>query len=164
MDAFTNILSYFVADQAADAPELPTVNEDRSSGSSGSKPPEAARFCCRARWRETHIASGVLGPPSSFLTTTMSTRALSLGCPLRKTLRFFSPSLALSPEPIYAPPSPNVLYGFSLAYLVAPDTFDSVHVAEFVAGLPDAAKYAARVLRPERHPPPVVGYGQMCVF
>ncbi|KAJ7146817.1 hypothetical protein C8R44DRAFT_724538 [Mycena epipterygia] len=36
MDAFTNIISYFVAEQAVDAPELPTVNEDKSSGSSGS--------------------------------------------------------------------------------------------------------------------------------
>ncbi|KAJ7160194.1 hypothetical protein C8R46DRAFT_1038493 [Mycena filopes] len=40
----------------------------------------------------------------------------------------------------------TVLYGFSIAYLVAPGTFDSVHVAEFVAGLPDAAKYAGKAL------------------
>jgi succinate dehydrogenase (ubiquinone) cytochrome b560 subunit len=39
-----------------------------------------------------------------------------------------------------------VLYGFSLAYLVAPGTFDSVHIVEFVAGLPDAAKYAGKAL------------------
>lgn len=39
-----------------------------------------------------------------------------------------------------------VLYGFSLAYLVAPGTFDSVHVIEFVAGLPDAVKYAGKTL------------------
>ncbi|KAJ7146812.1 hypothetical protein C8R44DRAFT_864529 [Mycena epipterygia] len=39
-----------------------------------------------------------------------------------------------------------VLYGFSLAYLVAPGTFDSVHVVEFVAGLPDAVKYAGKAL------------------
>ncbi|KAJ7160240.1 hypothetical protein C8R46DRAFT_1107453, partial [Mycena filopes] len=39
-----------------------------------------------------------------------------------------------------------LLYGFSLAYLVAPGTFDSVHVVEFVAGLPDAAKYAGKAL------------------
>jgi succinate dehydrogenase (ubiquinone) cytochrome b560 subunit len=40
----------------------------------------------------------------------------------------------------------SVLYGFSLAYLIAPGTFDSVHVIEFVAGLPDAAKYAGKVI------------------
>lgn len=39
-----------------------------------------------------------------------------------------------------------VLYGFSLAYLVAPGTFDSAHVIEFVAGLPDYVKTSARVL------------------
>ncbi|KAJ6607028.1 hypothetical protein B0H10DRAFT_2073519 [Mycena sp. CBHHK59/15] len=37
-----------------------------------------------------------------------------------------------------------LLYGFSLAYLVAPGTFDSTHVVELVAGLPDAAKYAGK--------------------
>ncbi|KAJ7734817.1 hypothetical protein B0H16DRAFT_1327380, partial [Mycena metata] len=40
----------------------------------------------------------------------------------------------------------GVLYGVSLAYLVAPSTFDSVHVVEFVAGLPDAAKYTGKAL------------------
>ncbi|KIM85077.1 hypothetical protein PILCRDRAFT_817913 [Piloderma croceum F 1598] len=39
-----------------------------------------------------------------------------------------------------------LLYGFSLAYLVAPGTFDSAHVVEFVSGLPDAAKYAGKVI------------------
>ncbi|KAL0945343.1 hypothetical protein HGRIS_000841 [Hohenbuehelia grisea] len=39
-----------------------------------------------------------------------------------------------------------LLYGFSLAYLVAPGTFDSVHVVEFVAGLPDVVKYAGKTL------------------
>ncbi|KAF7375627.1 Cytochrome b subunit of succinate dehydrogenase SDH3 [Mycena sanguinolenta] len=39
-----------------------------------------------------------------------------------------------------------VLYGFSLAYLFAPGTFDSVHVVEFVAGLPDAVKYTGKAL------------------
>jgi succinate dehydrogenase (ubiquinone) cytochrome b560 subunit len=39
-----------------------------------------------------------------------------------------------------------VLYGFSLAYLFAPGTFDSTHVVEFVAGLPDAAKYAGKTI------------------
>jgi len=39
-----------------------------------------------------------------------------------------------------------LLYGFSLAYLVAPGSFDSVHIVEFVAGLPDAAKYAGKAL------------------
>jgi succinate dehydrogenase (ubiquinone) cytochrome b560 subunit len=36
-----------------------------------------------------------------------------------------------------------VLYGFSFAYLF---TFDSAHVVEFVAGLPDSVKYAGKVL------------------
>jgi len=37
MDSFTSIItSYFVAEQAVDAPELPTVDEDKSTGSSGS--------------------------------------------------------------------------------------------------------------------------------
>ena len=39
-----------------------------------------------------------------------------------------------------------VLYGFSLAYLVAPGTFDSAHVIEFVAGLPDYVKTSAKVV------------------
>ncbi|EGO24965.1 cytochrome b subunit of succinate dehydrogenase, Sdh3p [Serpula lacrymans var. lacrymans S7.9] len=37
-----------------------------------------------------------------------------------------------------------LLYGFSLAYLVAPGTFDSAHIVEFVAGLPDAVKYCGK--------------------
>ncbi|KAG6844091.1 hypothetical protein H0H87_009881 [Tephrocybe sp. NHM501043] len=37
-----------------------------------------------------------------------------------------------------------LLYGFSLAYLVAPTTFDSTHVIEAVAGFPDAVKYAGK--------------------
>ncbi|KAF5359390.1 hypothetical protein D9756_002916 [Leucocoprinus leucothites] len=37
-----------------------------------------------------------------------------------------------------------LLYGFSLAYLVAPGTFDSAHIIEFVHGLPDAVKYAGK--------------------
>ncbi|KAJ7503271.1 SDHC, cytochrome b subunit of succinate dehydrogenase [Mycena galericulata] len=40
----------------------------------------------------------------------------------------------------------TLLYAFSLAYLLAPGTFDSAHVIEFVAGLPDAAKYAGKAL------------------
>ncbi|TFK34542.1 succinate dehydrogenase cytochrome b560 subunit [Crucibulum laeve] len=39
-----------------------------------------------------------------------------------------------------------LLYGFSIAYLVAPGTFDSTHVIEFVAGLPDVVKYAGKAL------------------
>ncbi|KAJ6611140.1 SDHC, cytochrome b subunit of succinate dehydrogenase [Mycena sp. CBHHK59/15] len=39
-----------------------------------------------------------------------------------------------------------LLYGFSLAYLFAPGTFDSVHVVEFVAGLPDGVKYVGKAL------------------
>jgi succinate dehydrogenase (ubiquinone) cytochrome b560 subunit len=38
------------------------------------------------------------------------------------------------------------LYGFSLAYLVAPTSFDSAHVVEFVAGLPDAVKYTGKAI------------------
>ncbi|KAG5723702.1 hypothetical protein E4T56_gene9277 [Termitomyces sp. T112] len=37
-----------------------------------------------------------------------------------------------------------LLYGFSLAYLVAPTTFDSTHVIEFVKSLPDAVKYGGK--------------------
>ncbi|TFK93142.1 SDHC, cytochrome b subunit of succinate dehydrogenase [Polyporus arcularius HHB13444] len=39
-----------------------------------------------------------------------------------------------------------LLYGYALAYLVAPTTFDSTHVVEFIAGLPDAVKYAGKVV------------------
>ncbi|THV02164.1 SDHC, cytochrome b subunit of succinate dehydrogenase [Dendrothele bispora CBS 962.96] len=39
-----------------------------------------------------------------------------------------------------------LLYGFSLAYLFAPTTFDSAHVIEFVQGLPDAVKYGGKFL------------------
>ncbi|RDB26134.1 Succinate dehydrogenase cytochrome B subunit, mitochondrial [Hypsizygus marmoreus] len=39
-----------------------------------------------------------------------------------------------------------LLYGFSLAYLVAPGTFDSAHVIEVVAGLPDVVKYSGKFL------------------
>jgi succinate dehydrogenase (ubiquinone) cytochrome b560 subunit len=39
-----------------------------------------------------------------------------------------------------------VLYGFSLAYLFAPGTFDSASIVEFVAGLPDTVKYAGKTL------------------
>ncbi|KAJ7239367.1 SDHC, cytochrome b subunit of succinate dehydrogenase [Mycena haematopus] len=127
----------------------------------------------------------------------MSTRALGLGSPLRKTL--FSPSLArnqtlirttfakraiqteslppsasvdiLNKQRLKRPSSPHwtiyqpqitwigsifhratggalgaLLYGFSLAYLFAPGTFDSVHVVEFVAGLPDAVKYTGKAI------------------
>ncbi|KAI0788073.1 SDHC, cytochrome b subunit of succinate dehydrogenase [Fomes fomentarius] len=39
-----------------------------------------------------------------------------------------------------------ILYGYALAYLVAPTTFDSAHVIEFVAGVPDALKYTAKFI------------------
>ncbi|KAJ7292228.1 succinate dehydrogenase cytochrome b560 subunit [Mycena rebaudengoi] len=39
-----------------------------------------------------------------------------------------------------------LLYGFALAYLVAPGTFDSVHVVEFIAALPAGVKYAGKAL------------------
>ncbi|KAF8630037.1 hypothetical protein AX17_005505 [Amanita inopinata Kibby_2008] len=39
-----------------------------------------------------------------------------------------------------------LLYGFSIAYLIAPGTFDSTHVVECVASLPDAVKYAGKAI------------------
>ncbi|KAI0328288.1 succinate dehydrogenase cytochrome b560 subunit [Cubamyces sp. BRFM 1775] len=39
-----------------------------------------------------------------------------------------------------------LLYGYALAYLVAPGTFDSTHVIEFIGGLPDALKYAGKAI------------------
>ena len=39
-----------------------------------------------------------------------------------------------------------VLYGFSIAYLVAPGTFDSIHVVEFIAGLPEGVKYVGKAV------------------
>jgi len=39
-----------------------------------------------------------------------------------------------------------LLYAFSLAYLVAPGTFDSAHIVEFVGGLPDYLKISGKVL------------------
>lgn len=39
-----------------------------------------------------------------------------------------------------------VLYGFSIAYLVAPGTFDSVHIVETVASLPESVKYAGKAI------------------
>ena len=60
--------------------------------------------------------------------------ALFVGCPHSQPLN------------TYRRRSSPVLYGFSLAYLVAPGTFDSAHVVEFVSGLPDAVKYAGKVI------------------
>ncbi|KIJ62937.1 hypothetical protein HYDPIDRAFT_176335 [Hydnomerulius pinastri MD-312] len=39
-----------------------------------------------------------------------------------------------------------LLYGFSLAYLIAPGTFDSAHIVEFVAGLPEIVKTSGKVI------------------
>ncbi|KAL6307439.1 SDHC, cytochrome b subunit of succinate dehydrogenase [Sparassis latifolia] len=39
-----------------------------------------------------------------------------------------------------------LLYAYAIAYLVAPTTFDSTHVIEFVAAAPDAVKYAAKTV------------------
>ncbi|KAL9714536.1 cytochrome b subunit of succinate dehydrogenase, Sdh3p [Leucoagaricus gongylophorus] len=39
-----------------------------------------------------------------------------------------------------------LLYGFSMAYLVAPGTFDSAHVVGFAQGLPDAVKYLGKFI------------------
>jgi succinate dehydrogenase (ubiquinone) cytochrome b560 subunit len=40
----------------------------------------------------------------------------------------------------------TVLYGFSIAYLFAPGTFDSASIVEVVSGLPDSAKYVGKAL------------------
>ncbi|KAL4074934.1 hypothetical protein V8B97DRAFT_1916164 [Scleroderma yunnanense] len=40
----------------------------------------------------------------------------------------------------------TLLYGFSLAYLVAPDTFDSAHIITLISGLPEYVKYAGKVI------------------
>ena len=37
-----------------------------------------------------------------------------------------------------------MLYGFSLAYLFVPGTFDSAHIVETVASLPESIKYAGK--------------------
>ncbi|KAF7345348.1 SDHC, cytochrome b subunit of succinate dehydrogenase [Mycena venus] len=47
---------------------------------------------------------------------------------------------------VWGPLSGVLLYGFSLAYLFAPGTFDSAHVVEFIAGLPDYVKYGAKAI------------------
>ncbi|KAF8193341.1 hypothetical protein BJ912DRAFT_960773 [Pholiota molesta] len=39
-----------------------------------------------------------------------------------------------------------LLYGFSIAYLIAPGTFDSQHVIEVISGLPEGVKYAGKVI------------------
>jgi len=39
-----------------------------------------------------------------------------------------------------------LLYGFSIAYLIAPGTFDSAHVVEFISGLPEGVKYAGKAI------------------
>ncbi|KAI0259102.1 SDHC, cytochrome b subunit of succinate dehydrogenase [Gloeopeniophorella convolvens] len=39
-----------------------------------------------------------------------------------------------------------LLYGFSLAYLVAPSTFSSANIVEVVAGLPDVVKIAGKTI------------------
>jgi succinate dehydrogenase (ubiquinone) cytochrome b560 subunit len=38
------------------------------------------------------------------------------------------------------------MYGYFLAYLTAPGTFDSAHVLEVISGLSEAAKYSAKVI------------------
>lgn len=38
------------------------------------------------------------------------------------------------------------MYGYFLAYLAAPGTFDSAHVLEVISGLPEAAKYSAKII------------------
>ncbi|KII84364.1 hypothetical protein PLICRDRAFT_362498 [Plicaturopsis crispa FD-325 SS-3] len=39
-----------------------------------------------------------------------------------------------------------LLYGYAIAFLVAPTTFDSAHVVEFISGLPDVVKYAGKTI------------------
>jgi succinate dehydrogenase (ubiquinone) cytochrome b560 subunit len=39
-----------------------------------------------------------------------------------------------------------VLYGFSIAYLIAPETFGSTHVVEFISTLPEGIKYAGKAI------------------
>lgn len=39
-----------------------------------------------------------------------------------------------------------MLYGYALAYLVAPETFTSANVIELVHGLPEAVKYAGKTI------------------
>ncbi|KAJ2918138.1 hypothetical protein MD484_g2241, partial [Candolleomyces efflorescens] len=39
-----------------------------------------------------------------------------------------------------------LLYGFSIAYLIAPGTFDSTHVIEAVQTLPESVKYAGKFI------------------
>lgn len=43
-------------------------------------------------------------------------------------------------------PASAVLYAFSIAYIVAPDTFASANVVELVSGLPEALKYAGKLI------------------
>jgi len=38
------------------------------------------------------------------------------------------------------------MYGYFLAYLAAPGTFDSAHVLGVISGLPEAVKYSAKVI------------------
>ncbi|KAJ3476975.1 hypothetical protein NLI96_g10778 [Meripilus lineatus] len=39
-----------------------------------------------------------------------------------------------------------LLYGYAIAYLVAPDIFDSAHVISFIGGLPVWLKYAGKTI------------------
>ncbi|KZT06057.1 SDHC, cytochrome b subunit of succinate dehydrogenase [Laetiporus sulphureus 93-53] len=39
-----------------------------------------------------------------------------------------------------------LLYAYALAYLVAPTVFDSTHVVEFIAGLPEGLKIAGKTI------------------
>jgi succinate dehydrogenase (ubiquinone) cytochrome b560 subunit len=38
------------------------------------------------------------------------------------------------------------MYGYFLAYLAVPGTFDSAHVLEVISGLPEAVKYSTKVI------------------
>lgn len=38
------------------------------------------------------------------------------------------------------------MYGYFLAYLAFPGTFDSAHMLEVISGLPEAVKYSAKAI------------------
>ena len=40
----------------------------------------------------------------------------------------------------------TVLYGYALAYLASPEIFASANVIELIHGLPEAVKYAGKVI------------------
>ena len=55
-----------------------------------------------------------------------------------------SPSHVPTLKPLASPLA--VLYAFSIAYLVAPETFASANIIDLVAGLPEVLKYAGKTI------------------